>query len=65
MADGALEILVKQIDERRTLLTNALNAGHCADFAEYKYTVGQVRGLAVAQSLISDLLRNLKENDDD
>jgi len=65
MADGALETLVKQLNDRTVVLTNALSAGACADFAEYKYVAGQVRGLAVAHTLVTDLLRNLKENDDD
>lgn len=65
MANGLLETLVQQLDERKTILSTALNNGACSDFAEYKYVVGQVRGLAVAQSLINDLLQNLKETDED
>lgn len=65
MADGILETLTKQIEARKTLLSDALTAGKCVDFAEYKYVVGQVRGLAASQMLIDDLLRNLKEKDED
>jgi hypothetical protein len=35
------------------------------DFAEYKNLCGEIRGLATAQMEIKDLVRKLKESDDE
>lgn len=61
-----LELLISKFEERKAGLVDALGNGAAADYAAYQNLVGQVRGLAAAQMETNDLLRNLKEvNDDD
>ncbi len=60
-----MEVLFNKIEERRMATVDALVKGAAADFAAYQNIVGQVRGLAAAQMEINDLLRKLKEADDD
>ena len=62
--DRTLELLMGQIEERRKQIIEALGDGGPKDFAEYRYTVGVVRGLLTAQSLIADLAKNLENYDD-
>ena len=66
MEKQVLEMLIKKLQERIDSLSVTLRNGNAADYAEYKYIVGTVRGLAYAQSEADDLLRRLEkaENDD-
>lgn len=65
MDDKILALVKSKIDDKRKLLTDALADGCGKDYADYKYVVGQVRGLAVAQQIVDDLLRTIKESNDD
>lgn len=62
--DSTLEHLIAQIEDRRMAVIESLGDGSAKDFGGYKEAVGMVRGLLTAQSLITDLARNM-ENDDD
>jgi hypothetical protein len=42
-----------------------LAGGAVADYAAYRELCGVIRGLQTAQREIADLVRKLKENDDD
>jgi hypothetical protein len=60
MIDGTLEILHHQLEDRRKEVIEALGDGSAKDFSQYQQAVGLVRGLLTAQSLISDLARNME-----
>lgn len=62
--DSTLELLMSQIEEKRKQLIEALGDGGPKDYAEYRYTVGVVRGLLTAQFLISDLAKKMEQYDD-
>lgn len=62
--NDALEALAAQIEERRRVLIEALGDGGPKDFAEYRYTVGIVRGLLMAQSSIADLAKHMENSDE-
>ena len=64
MAYNSFERLISQIEERRTAILESLGDGSAKDFGSYQMSVGMVRGLLTAQSLISDLARNIEEADD-
>lgn len=64
MAYNSFELLMSQIEERRTAIIESLGDGAAKDFGSYQMSVGMVRGLLTAQSLISDLARNIEEADD-
>lgn len=60
----SLELLMKQIEERRKDIIESLGDGAAKDYSAYQNAVGVVRGLLTAQSLIAALQRNLEESDE-
>jgi len=42
--------LVSWFDEEVEALKEYLAAGHCVDYSDYKYVIGQIRGLRSAQA---------------
>lgn len=62
--DKTLEYLLKEYKERIAMLTEAAARGNCADFEEYKYVCGQLRGLEAACAVIQDLTDRLEKSDD-
>ena len=65
MDNKILEILLRRIGERLANIERALVDGSAADYAAYQNLVGQARGLAASQMEINDLLRNIKDSDND
>ena len=65
MAASAMDVLLKNIEERRETLARALVDGTARDYAEYKAMCGEVRGLSVAHSFITDLVRRLEQDEDE
>jgi len=64
MADNALTAVLRELEQRRAVLSEALGTGCARDFSEYKFMSGEIRGLSHAHSLLTDLVRRL-ENDDE
>lgn len=64
MATTALDVVIKEIEERRESIAQALISGAAKDFAEYKDLCGEIRGLSRAHAFITDLVKRM-ENDDD
>lgn len=62
--DDTLELLMSQIEEKRMQIIESLGDGGPKDFAEYRYTVGMVRGLLTAQALIIDHAKKMEQYDD-
>jgi hypothetical protein len=60
----SLSVLLKDVEDRRQIIAEALIAGSAKDFAEYKSMTGEIRGLSLAHSIVTDLVRKL-ENDDE
>jgi hypothetical protein len=60
----ALEVLVKQLDERASYLREGLSTGRATSYEEYKGTCGEIKGLLAARGLVLDLMQNMEENDD-
>ena len=58
-------LVASKLEERRQQLMEALGEGSSKDFAEYRYVCGTIRGLDTALSEINDLLRRVKEMDDE
>ena len=65
MADHVLELLVKKLQDRVEQVSESLRDGSARDYAEYRNLCGVVRGLELAQMETNDLLRRLKENEND
>ena len=64
MAATAFDVVIKEIEERRDSIAQALISGAAKDFPEYKSMSGEIRGLSLAHSFITDLVRKM-ENDDE
>ena len=60
-----LEVLNKKLDEHVKQLVDVVSGGGAKSHDHYKELCGTIRGLLTAQSEIGDLVRRLKENDDD
>ena len=61
----ALEYLNKKYDEEIKVIQENLGTGAVKDYAEYQNMCGVIRGLLTAQREINDLLRKVKEYEDD
>jgi len=65
MANTVMDLLQKKLKEQEESHVQALAGGAVADYAAYRELCGVIRGLQTAQREIADLVRKLKEDDDD
>jgi hypothetical protein len=65
MNDHSLELALKKIENEKKLIIENLADGVAKDYAEYQNLCGVIRGLLTAQREINDLLRKLKDDDDE
>jgi hypothetical protein len=61
----ALEYLDKKYSDEIRVIEESLGAGVAKDYAEYQNLCGVIRGLLTAQREINDLLRKVKDFEDD
>ncbi len=59
------ELLIQKIQEHIDHHREVLSDGVAKDYADYKELCGAIRGLQTAQREINDLVRKIKEIDDD
>jgi hypothetical protein len=62
---SALSILSEKLEEQKIQLSEVLCAGNAKSYEHYKELCGQIRGLMTAQLEISDLVRKLKDIDNE
>ena len=60
-----LMLLSAQIEERRKVLQEDLSSGNAKDYGGYQHACGEVRGYLMVQSFISEILRAIKQGDED
>lgn len=65
MVEKYLELLNSKLEEEKQRYTEQIIDGKCSDFAVYRELSGVIRGLATAQLEVHDLLRKLKEANED
>jgi hypothetical protein len=65
MDNQILELLNKKLEEQVKSHSEFLSGGGSEDFAAYKMQCGIIRGLQTAQREIGDLVRKLKDDNDD
>jgi hypothetical protein len=53
------------LEERKRLIVESVGSGAAKDYAEYRDLCGVIRGLTTAQQEIEDLVRKLKDDDDE
>lgn len=61
----ALEVIVKQTDDKISQLKDYLSEGKAASFEEYKALCGEIRGLLIARGYTLDLQQKLENLDDE
>ena len=59
MAATAFDVVIKEIEERRESIAQALISGSAKDFAEYKFMTGEIQGLSRAHAFIPALVRKM------
>lgn len=65
MVEKYLELLNSKLEEEKKRYVEQIIDGKCIDFAVYRELSGVIRGLATAQFEVHDLLRKLKEANED
>jgi hypothetical protein len=65
MAKSVIDLLSDRIEEQINLLVNSLSDGVAKDYAEYRDMCGAIRGLRTAHRETNDLVRKIKEDEDD
>ena len=61
----ALSYVNSKPEDRRVELLEFLGEGGAKDYAHYKEVCGVIRGLQTAQSELGDLVRKIKEFEDE
>ena len=61
---NALEVLIKQADEKVDQLKDYLAEGRAESFEEYKKLCGEVRGLLIMRGYTLDLKQTMENSDD-
>ena len=64
MSATVFDVVLKDIEERRDVIAQALISGAAKDFPEYKSMCGEVRGLSLAHSFITDLVRKMETDNE-
>jgi hypothetical protein len=65
MDSQILELLHTKLETKRKELIEDLGDGVAKDYPAYQNLCGIIRGLLTAQAEINDLLRKLKDDDDE
>lgn len=60
----ALNVVIKELEERRESIARVLVDGAARDYAEYKSLCGEIRGLSQAHMYVNDLVRRMEQDDE-
>jgi hypothetical protein len=64
MIDKYLDHLAQKLGEQAKSLEESLGAGAAKNYDEYQHMCGQIKGLLIALSEISDLKQRLEKSDE-
>ena len=62
--DKTLEVLLKQVRDKRDQIVEAVYNNAAKDFSEYQKLCGEIRGLSIAEGYILDLAKNMEYSDE-
>lgn len=65
MSNTVMDLLQRKLKEQEDSHVQALAGGAVADYAAYRELCGVIRGLQTAQREVADLVRKLKDDDED
>lgn len=60
-----LLLLAEKIGEERKIKLDSMGTGAAKDYAQYQHACGALMGFMIVQNLISDMLRQVREDGDD
>ena len=61
---NVLDYLKKKINQRRDDIKVAMETGNIPSFDEYKFCVGQIRGLGFVEDELRRIMKNSEADDD-
>ena len=64
MSTTAISVVIRELNLRRESISKALADGSARDYAEYKSMAGEIQGLSLAHSLLTDLVRQMEYDDE-
>lgn len=64
MSTTAISLVIKELNVRRDAIAKALADGSARDYPEYRAMAGEIQGLSLASSLLTDLVRQMEYNDE-
>lgn len=62
--DKTLEVLLKQVRDKRDQIVEAVSNNAAKDFSEYQKLCGEIRGLSITEGFILDLAKNMEYSDE-
>ena len=62
--DKTLEVLIKQVRDKRDQIVNAVSNNAAKDYSEYQKLCGEIRGLSLAEGFILDLAQKMEFSDE-
>ena len=62
--DKTLEVLLKQVRDKREQVVEAVSNSAAKDYSEYQKLCGEIRGLPIAEGFILDLAKTMELSDE-
>jgi hypothetical protein len=62
--DKTLEVLLKQLRDKRDQIVEAVSNNAAKDYSEYQKLCGEIRGLSLAEGFILDLAKKMEFSDE-
>jgi hypothetical protein len=62
--DKTLEVLLKQVRDKREQVIEAVANNAAKDYSEYQKLCGEIRGLSIAEGFILDLAKKMEFSDE-
>ena len=59
-----LDYLLSKISEEVKSIEETVARGSAKDYADYQHLCGKLRGLLIAEGIITDLQKRMEENDE-
>ena len=62
--DKTLEVLLKQVRDKREQVIEAVANNAAKDYSEYQKLCGEIRGLSITEGFILDLAKKMEFSDE-
>jgi hypothetical protein len=62
--DKTLEVLLKQVRDKREQIIEAVSNNAAKDYSEYQKLCGEIRGLSITEGFILDLAKKMEFSDE-